>query len=122
MNAVLGVVLQSLASDSSGLIESVTQVQSDLFSIGAELATPDPQAQGMCLLPESRISDLEQSIDAIEESLPPLKNFVLPGGCAASAHLHWRERYVGVPSGMSCTCRSSPESPTVRGSSCTSTG
>lgn len=89
LNAILGMVLQTLAQDSSGLSGAVTQVQSDLFSIGAELATPDPQSQGMCLLPESRITDLEQSIDSIEESLPPLKNFVLPGGCAASAALHW---------------------------------
>jgi len=89
LNAVLGMVLQSLGSESVDLQHTITHIQSDLFSIGAELATPDPVAQGMCLLPESRIGDLETSMDEMEEQLPPLKNFVLPGGCAASASLHW---------------------------------
>ncbi len=89
LNAILGMVLQTLNAGAQPLVEAVTQIQSDLFSIGAELATPDPVAQNMCLLQEARISDLEQSIDAMEESLPPLKNFVLPGGCPASAALHW---------------------------------
>lgn len=89
LNAILGMVLQSLSPHSEQLARTITQIQSDLFSIGAELATPDPVAQGMCLLPESRTGDLELSIDEMEETLPPLKNFVLPGGCPASASLHW---------------------------------
>ena len=89
LNAILGMVLQSLSRESQELASTITQIQSDLFSIGAELATPDPVTQNMCLLPESRIVDLEQSMDQMEETLPPLKNFVLPGGCAASAALHW---------------------------------
>jgi len=89
LNAILGMVLQSLSPTSESLAHKITQIQSDLFSIGAELATPDPVTQNMCLLPESRIGDLEQSMDQMEETLPPLKNFVLPGGCPASASLHW---------------------------------
>lgn len=89
LNAVLGMVLQSLDAKSADLEQTIKLIQSDLFSIGAELATPDPVAQQMCLLPEARIGDLEQSIDSMEEQLPPLKNFVLPGGCPASAALHW---------------------------------
>ena len=89
LNAILGMVLQSLSPHSEQLARIITQIQSDLFSIGAELATPDPVTQGMCLLPESRTNDLERSIDEMEETLPPLKNFVLPGGCPASASLHW---------------------------------
>lgn len=89
LNAILGMAIQSLSPDSQHLAQTITQIQSDLFSIGAELATPDPVAQGMCLLPEARTGDLERSIDEMEETLPPLKNFVLPGGCPASAALHW---------------------------------
>ncbi len=89
LNAILGMAIQSLSPDSQQLAQTITQIQSDLFSIGAELATPDPVAQGMCLLPEARTGDLELSIDEMEETLPPLKNFVLPGGCPASAALHW---------------------------------
>ncbi len=89
LNAILGMAIQALSPDSQHLAQTITQIQSDLFSIGAELATPDPVAQGMCLLPEARTGDLERSIDEMEETLPPLKNFVLPGGCPASAALHW---------------------------------
>lgn len=89
LNAILGMVLQSLSAQSQPLAHTVAQIQSDLFSIGAELATPDPVKQNMCLLAESRVGELELSMDEIEETLPPLKNFVLPGGCAASAALHW---------------------------------
>lgn len=89
LNAILGMVLQMLAPQSEALEQTITQIQSDLFSIGAELATPDPVAQGMCLLSEARIGELERSMDEMEETLPPLKNFVLPGGCRASASLHW---------------------------------
>ena len=89
LNSILGMAIQSLSPDSQQLAQTITQIQSDLFSIGAELATPDPVAQGMCLLPEARTGDLERSIDEMEETLPPLKNFVLPGGCPASAALLW---------------------------------
>lgn len=89
LNAILGMVLQSLSPESKPLAEIITQIQSDLFSVGAELATPDPVSNNMCLLSEARIGELEQSIDSMEETLPPLSNFVLPGGCPASASLHW---------------------------------
>jgi cob(I)alamin adenosyltransferase len=89
LNAVLGVLVANHAVSGDGLRDAVGGVQSDLFSIGAELATPDPVAQGMCLLAEDRIAFLEQSMDTMEAQLPPLKNFVLPGGSPASAQLHW---------------------------------
>jgi cob(I)alamin adenosyltransferase len=89
LNAVLGMLLANLGDGNGALVELITQVQSDLFSIGAELATPDPVAQGMCLLAEERIGFLENSIDEMEAKLAPLKNFVLPGGSLASASLHW---------------------------------
>ena len=59
LNAVLGMVLQSLDAGAGDLSQTIRLIQSDLFSIGAELATPDPAAQHMCLLPEARIGDLE---------------------------------------------------------------
>lgn len=87
LNAVLGMVISSQTTPD--LRDELTAIQSDLFSVGAELATPDPDAQGMRLLKPSRVSDLERSIDQMELSLPPLKNFVLPGGSTASAAMHW---------------------------------
>lgn len=70
------------------LIGLLVEIQSDLFSIGAQLATPDPVAHGMCLLSESRITDLELAIDEFEGQLEPLSHFILPGGCRPASLLH----------------------------------
>lgn len=59
------------------------QIQHDLFDLGGELAMP-----GHELLDTALIDDLEAAIDRINESLPPLKNFILPGGNEAAARCH----------------------------------
>ncbi|MEZ6151713.1 MAG: cob(I)yrinic acid a,c-diamide adenosyltransferase [Pirellulaceae bacterium] len=74
--------------DGHVLQEFLRSVQSDLFSIGAELATPDPVKHGMCLLTEQRIAELEQWIDRLDAQLPTLEHFILPGGSSAAATLH----------------------------------
>lgn len=95
LNALLGVVDASFDSDSrenqgDGFCPSacVKQLQSDLFSIGAQLATPNASEHGMCLLTEERVAELEVLIDKLEAVLPPLSNFILPGGTPASSMLH----------------------------------
>ncbi|ADB18789.1 ATP/cobalamin adenosyltransferase [Pirellula staleyi DSM 6068] len=71
------------------LIEHVLeQVQADLFSVGAELATPEPQKLNMPLVGDADVTQLELAIDALEEPLQPLRNFILPGGTKAAATLH----------------------------------
>ncbi len=86
LNAALG---QARLHESDALIDQVLQeVQNDLFSLGAELATPDPKKHGLELLDESRVEALERAIDRAEERLPPLTQFVLPGGTAAACSLH----------------------------------
>ena len=65
-----------------------TKLQSELFSVGAELATPDPQKHGTALVGDRQIAALEAAIDQLEETLPPLKNFILPGGSTGAALLH----------------------------------
>lgn len=62
-------------------------IQRDLFDIGAQLASPGLENRFPGVPPE-RIEALEQQIDAMEASLPPLKNFILPGGAVAAAYLH----------------------------------
>jgi cob(I)alamin adenosyltransferase len=64
------------------------QIQNDLFAIGSELATLEPEAKRTNLLAEERISAIEQTIDHYEDKLTPLRTFVLPGGCEAAALLH----------------------------------
>ena len=88
LNAVLGWV--NTRTDYDALIERVTMLQSDLFSIGAHLATPDGARGHVNLpaLPVDRIGEIEHWIDDLEASLPELKSFILPGGTAAAASLH----------------------------------
>lgn len=59
------------------------RVQHDLFDLGGELAVP-----GFELIAEERVEELEQQLDTLNEQLPPLKNFILPGGSKAAAQCH----------------------------------
>lgn len=70
--------------------QMVMSIQHRLFAVGAYLAT-DPLS-GVSL-PQAKIStemiaEIEQEIDRIDAQLPPLKRFVLPGGCRAAAVAH----------------------------------
>lgn len=91
LNAALGL---ALALDSDGLLDrnALAAVQEDLFAVGAWLAAADParaRERGTIPdLPPSRVADLERWIDRLEEELPPLDAFVLPGGSPAGAQLH----------------------------------
>jgi cob(I)alamin adenosyltransferase len=71
------------------LVEQLlAEVQNELFAVGAELATPDPKRQGVVLLQETHVYRLEQAIDALEKQLPPLKQFIIPGGSRGACQLH----------------------------------
>ena len=88
LNAVLGVARAAgLPGDLDGLMGAV---QSDLFTLGAELATVagKERSLGIPLLDEADIARLEAAIDESEGTLAPLKNFVLPAGTAGAAALH----------------------------------
>lgn len=69
--------------------EHLTRVQTELFYIGAILATPDKgeEKQELPAL-EKRIPDLEHWIDHLDELTPKIRTFVLPGGSEISAHCH----------------------------------
>ena len=88
LNAVIGWVITQ--SDDDALNERLTMLQSDLFSIGAHLATPDGARTHIHLpaLPEARIAEMESWIDEFDAKLPELKAFILPGGTKAAATLH----------------------------------
>ena len=82
LNCLLGVLQSELpAHDNYRAI--VTAIQHDLFDLGGELSIP-----GYELLKQQRIEWLEQSLDDINADLPPLKNFILPGGNKAGALCH----------------------------------
>jgi len=87
LNAVLG--LAAAAGLDAPLQAAVSRVQSELFSVGGDLATPlDAEAKWIVRVTPDMIRRLEQEIDAWEAELPPLKNFILPGGTLAAAFLH----------------------------------
>jgi cob(I)alamin adenosyltransferase len=69
------------------LDELLARVQDQLFVVGADLATPG-EAANIPRVGEAEVAFLEQAIDALEEDLTPLRQFILPGGTLAAAHLH----------------------------------
>jgi cob(I)alamin adenosyltransferase len=63
-------------------------IQRDLFTIGAELATPDQKKARGAPIGPAAVGALEDLIDKHEAALEPLKNFILPGGAPKAAALH----------------------------------
>jgi cob(I)alamin adenosyltransferase len=86
-NAAIGVAAVTAPEE---LVSKLREIQNDLFVIGSHLATPSEstQAQSLPPLDESMITRLEMQIDSAEHDLPPLRQFILPGGCETSARLH----------------------------------
>lgn len=71
--------------------EMLSRIQNDLFDVGADLATPGDNFDGGEMelrVQDSQVERLEAEIDSMNETLEPLKSFVLPGGDPAAAHLH----------------------------------
>ncbi|HRJ26618.1 MAG TPA: cob(I)yrinic acid a,c-diamide adenosyltransferase [Fimbriimonadaceae bacterium] len=86
VNASLGVA--RLHSTGLALDDALAKVQNWLFDVGAEIATPTDSKYYQTSVHAEHMAYLEQSIDEMESRLAPLKNFILPGGSALSAHLH----------------------------------
>jgi cob(I)alamin adenosyltransferase len=91
LNAVLGMARAELTRGGTApvdLDQLLGQVQHELFDLGAELSTPDPQSQGIAFLGEARIAAIEGAIDRHDAQLEPLRLFILPGGSPVAAQLH----------------------------------
>jgi cob(I)alamin adenosyltransferase len=88
LNAVLGVARAAVQDAATAAL--LEHIQSELFDVGAELATTPERADKGSLprVTGEEVQRLEHAIDEREAVLPPLANFVLPGGSAAAAHLH----------------------------------
>jgi cob(I)alamin adenosyltransferase len=68
----------------------LARVQNDLFDLGADITRPGADAaDGNLRIQSNQIARLEREIDEINESLAPLKSFVLRGGTPLAAHLHF---------------------------------
>jgi cob(I)alamin adenosyltransferase len=87
LNAIIGVARVSGASQQAN--NWLETVQNQLFNLGADLATPpDAKSEWVVRMDDETIAWLEQTIDQMTAELPELKNFILPGGTLAAAHLH----------------------------------
>jgi len=87
LNSVIGMVLSHELTDFGN--EILSQVQNDLFVVGATLATPDPEKSRIDEVGQHEIEQLESWIDKLEVELDPLKSFILPGGNGGGATLHF---------------------------------
>jgi cob(I)alamin adenosyltransferase len=93
LNAVVGLARAELGReqrDDSGdrLDDLLLRIQHDLFVLGADLATPTEASAATARVEDEHIERLEREIDRMDEDLPELKNFILPGGSPAAARLH----------------------------------
>ena len=88
-NACIGLALAT-SSFETDVRELLVHVQNDLFDVGADLCTPvvpDPEYPPLRITADY-VTRLEQWCDHYNESLEPLRSFILSGGTPASAHLH----------------------------------
>jgi len=81
LNSILG-ILQTMPLGAN-IHEVLQAVQHDLFDMGGEICMP-----GYAMIKAERVTALEAQLDAWNDTLPPLKEFILPGGDLASAYCH----------------------------------
>jgi len=81
LNSLLGLLLSDELP--AEVRDTLSPIQHRLFDLGGELAMPDTT-----LMRDAWVTQLEQQLDRLNSQLPPLKNFVLPGGNRPAAHCH----------------------------------
>ncbi len=87
-NSVIG--LAALVTDDA-TTATLQRIQNDLFDLGADLATPGEDftpSEMVLRIVASQVEWLENAIDALNDNLPPLTSFILPGGSEAAARIH----------------------------------
>lgn len=87
VNAWIGVCLLENGPDI--VVSRLTELQSVMFDIGAELACPPDGKFDLASVTHEDAEQLEREIDEMSSALPELKNFILPGGNPLSAKLHY---------------------------------
>ena len=81
LNSVVGVLLAE--GPPAPIAQCLTDVQHDLFDLGGELSIP-----GHAAITDAHIARVEAAVDHFNADLPPLKEFILPGGTRAAAQAH----------------------------------
>ncbi|MDR2473661.1 MAG: cob(I)yrinic acid a,c-diamide adenosyltransferase [Tannerella sp.] len=97
LNSFIGLLVAEMTdaptlrrTSETNILQSLSVIQSKLFDIGAYLAT-DPEQTSFT--PAAAVTDedikyLEEAIDLIDDKLPKMKSFVIPGGCKTAALIH----------------------------------
>lgn len=90
LNACLGIAAAACGDADARLRQIVVSLQSRLFDIGADLATPEgsPYRDRLPKIDVHHVTEIERWIDEIDAMLAPLRQFILPGGTELAARLH----------------------------------
>jgi len=87
LNTALGLVRATqVPGDIDRLLD---RIQNQLFDLGAEVARLGAKTNSGCRIGAADVRALEEAIDHFDAELPPLKNFILPGGTFAAAEIHF---------------------------------
>jgi cob(I)alamin adenosyltransferase len=84
-NAVIGLARLHTDGETDAMLG---RIQNDLFDLGADLCRPAQDGEDVLRIVDAQVLRLESEIDAMNAQLSALTSFILPGGSAASAHLH----------------------------------
>ncbi|MGZ8346579.1 MAG: cob(I)yrinic acid a,c-diamide adenosyltransferase [Allosphingosinicella sp.] len=88
-NSAIGMALEQVGDDAARAM--LSRIQNELFDLGADLATPGenfaPSEMNLRIVAD-QIARLEREIDLMNETLDPLRSFILPAGQGGAAHLH----------------------------------
>lgn len=88
LNSTIGVAI------AGGLVDplpaQLKRIQNELFHLGSDLCFPDAEERGIKIpmIDATHVAALETDLDGLSENIPPLENFILPGGSPGSAALH----------------------------------
>ncbi|HHQ4602939.1 TPA: cob(I)yrinic acid a,c-diamide adenosyltransferase [Aeromonas veronii] len=89
LNSHIGLLICDVPSQEVGLLADLQLLQQELFDLGGELAfSSDAQNESIWQVNAAWTTRLEQQIDRYSEPLPPLRQFILPGGSRAAAQAH----------------------------------
>ena len=87
-NSAIG--LARLHAGEGPVDDVLARVQNDLFDLGADITRPGAEpADGNLRIQSNQVARLEREIDEVNDTLQPLKSFVLRGGAPLAAHLHF---------------------------------
>ena len=90
-NACIGMARLHAAGEDGEVDAMLGRISNDLFDLGADLSTPEtgkPLAFEPLRIVAAQVERIEADIDRLNETLAPLRSFVLPGGTPAAVHLH----------------------------------